>query len=153
MRLHDVPQHRVGDIVLVDIAHVLNGFTTDSLRRALFDRIEAHIRVEAVRDGGGPESSEVTRSRVVGGEGHQGLVQRVDLRIIHICLGQTAQVGYAISQRIRKRIEEAFGWIKKPVGLAKTKLRGRTKVEAVVAFAAAAYNFVRIPKLLTTQAT
>lgn len=64
-----------------------------------------------------------------------------------------AQVGYAVSQRIRKRIEEAFGWIKKPVGLAKTKLRGRTKVEAVVAFAAAAYNFVRIPKLLTAQAT
>jgi transposase len=61
-------------------------------------------------------------------------------------------VGYAISQRIRKRIEEIFGWIKKPGGLAKTKVRGRAKVEAVFAFAVAAYNLIRIPKLLAPQA-
>ena len=59
--------------------------------------------------------------------------------------------GYAISQRIRKRIEEVFGWIKKPGGLAKTKVRGRAKVEAVFAFAVAAYNLLRIPKLLAAE--
>lgn len=59
--------------------------------------------------------------------------------------------GYAISQRIRKRIEEVFGWIKKPGGLAKTKVRGRAKVEAVFAFAVAAYNLIRIPKLLAAE--
>jgi hypothetical protein len=32
--------------------------------------------------------------------------------------------GYAASQRIRKRIEEAFGWIKTVAGLRKAKLRG-----------------------------
>jgi len=44
-----------------------------------------------------------------------------------------------------------FGWIKKPGGLAKTKVRGRAKVEAVFAFAVAAYNLIRIPKLLAAE--
>jgi len=56
--------------------------------------------------------------------------------------------GYAVSQRIRKRIEETFGWIKKPGGLAKAKVRGRAKVEAVFALAVAACNLICIPKLL-----
>ena len=61
--------------------------------------------------------------------------------------------GYDISQRIRKRIEEVFGWIKKPGGLVKAKVRGRAKVEAVFAFAVAAYNLIRIPKLLAPRTT
>ena len=56
--------------------------------------------------------------------------------------------GYAVSQRIRKRIEEVFGWIKKPGGLVKAKVRGRPKVEAVFTFAVVAYNLVRLPKLI-----
>ena len=36
----------------------------------------------------------------------------------------TRHPGYAASQRIRKRIEEAFGWIKMIAGMRKTKLRG-----------------------------
>lgn len=56
--------------------------------------------------------------------------------------------GYTISQRCRKRIEEIFGWVKKPGGLAKTMLRGRPKVEAAFTFTVIAYNLIRIPKLL-----
>jgi hypothetical protein len=37
----------------------------------------------------------------------------------------TRHPGYAASQRIRKRIEEAFGWIKMVAGLRQTKLRRR----------------------------
>ena len=37
----------------------------------------------------------------------------------------TRHAGYAVSQRIRKRIEEAFGWIKTVAGQDKTKFRGR----------------------------
>ena len=54
---------------------------------------------------------------------------------------------YAMSQRRRKLIEEAFGWIKSVAGLKKTKLRGLAKVGWAFAFAAAAYNLVRLPKL------
>lgn len=60
----------------------------------------------------------------------------------------TRHAGYAKSQRIRKRIEEAFGWIKTVAGLRQTKLRGRAKVAWAFTFAVAAYNLVRAPMLL-----
>ncbi len=60
----------------------------------------------------------------------------------------TRHAGYAASQRCRKRIEEVFGWIKSPAGLAKVKVRGRSRVDAVFTLALAAYNLIRLPKLL-----
>lgn len=60
----------------------------------------------------------------------------------------TRHAGYDISQRCRKRIEEVFGWIKSSAGLAKVKLRGRDRVDAAFTLALAAYNLVRLPKLL-----
>ena len=60
----------------------------------------------------------------------------------------TRHPGYGMSQRIRKRIEEAFGWIKAVAGMRRTRLRGLDKVDWAFAFTAAAYNLVRLPKLL-----
>ena len=59
-----------------------------------------------------------------------------------------ASAGYALSMRRRKRIEEIFGWGKIIGGLAQQKVRGLTKVRAAFTFALAAYNIVRLPKLL-----
>lgn len=56
--------------------------------------------------------------------------------------------GYATSLRIRKRIEEIFSWTKGIGGLAQLKLRGLAKVNATFVFGLAAYNIVRLPKLL-----
>jgi transposase len=56
--------------------------------------------------------------------------------------------GYAVSQRCRKRIEEVFGWMKASAGLAKIKLRGQPKVEAAFIWGVAAYNLIRLPRLL-----
>ena len=64
----------------------------------------------------------------------------------------TRHAGYAVSQRIRKRIEEAFGWIKTIAGQEQTKLRGRDRVGWAFTFAAAAYNLTRLPKLLAAPA-
>lgn len=60
----------------------------------------------------------------------------------------TRHGGYVASQRIRKRIEEAFGWLKTVAGQDKTKFRGRDRVGWAFTFAAAAYNLVRLPKLI-----
>ena len=60
----------------------------------------------------------------------------------------TRHPGYAISQVIRKRVEEIFGWGKVVGGLAQLKLRGLAKVKAKFTFALAAYDLVRLPKLL-----
>ena len=60
----------------------------------------------------------------------------------------TRHGGYLVSQRIRKRIEEAFGWIKTVAGQQKTRFRGVDRVGFAFTFATAAYNLVRLPKLL-----
>ena len=65
----------------------------------------------------------------------------------------TCHAGYAASQRIRKRIEEAFGWIKTVAGQDKTRFRGTARVGFAFTFAAAAYNLVRLPKLLAQSPT
>jgi transposase len=64
----------------------------------------------------------------------------------------TRHPGYRASQVCRKRIEEVFGWIKAQAGLAKIKVRGCAKAEAVFTFAVVAYNLIRIPKLLASAA-
>lgn len=60
----------------------------------------------------------------------------------------TRHPGYAASQRIRKRIEEAFGWAKTIAGLNKVRHRGLAKVDWQFTLAMAAYNLIRLPKLL-----
>ena len=60
----------------------------------------------------------------------------------------TRHPGYAVSLRIRKRIEEVFGWMKTVGVLRKTRHRGTERVGWMFTFVAAAYNLVRLPKLL-----
>jgi transposase len=64
----------------------------------------------------------------------------------------TRYAGYAMSQRIRKRIEEGFGWIKTVAGQRKTRFRGKHRVGWAFAFTATAYNLVRLPKLVGAPA-
>lgn len=60
----------------------------------------------------------------------------------------TRHPGYAVSQRKRKRIEECFGWLKDIALLRKLKHRGLFRVGWIFTFAAAAYNLVRLRKLV-----
>jgi transposase len=60
----------------------------------------------------------------------------------------TRHPGYAISQCIRKRIEEIFGWIKSTGGLDQLKVRGIEKAKTAFILALAAYDLIRLPKLL-----
>jgi len=59
----------------------------------------------------------------------------------------TRQVGYAISQRKRKLIEQVFGWMKTVGGLRKLRHRGGELVDWMITFTAAAYNLVRMRNL------
>jgi transposase len=60
----------------------------------------------------------------------------------------TRHPGYAVSQRIRKRIEEAFGWIKEVALLRRARHRGKARIGWQFTLAAAAYDLIRLPKLL-----
>ena len=64
----------------------------------------------------------------------------------------TRHPGYAVSQIIRKRIEESFAWTKTIAGLHKTKHRGVGRVAFQFVFAMAADNLIRMPRLLSTAA-
>jgi hypothetical protein len=60
----------------------------------------------------------------------------------------TRHPGYAASQRIRKRIEEVFGWTKSSAGHRKTKFRGLPRVRFAFTLTAAACTLIRLPKLV-----
>jgi transposase len=60
----------------------------------------------------------------------------------------TRHPGYTVSQRKRKRIEECFGWLKDIALLRKLKHRGLFRVGWIFTFAAAAYNLVRLRRLV-----
>lgn len=64
----------------------------------------------------------------------------------------TRHAGYDVSQKRRKRIEECFGWLKDIALLRKLKHRGLFKVAWIFTFAAAAYNLVRMRKLIPIPA-
>lgn len=59
----------------------------------------------------------------------------------------TSLLGYTISQRIRKRIEEGFGWMKTVGRLRKTMYRGVEKIAMQLDLHAVAYNLVRMANL------
>jgi transposase len=64
----------------------------------------------------------------------------------------TGTAGYAISQRVRKRVEEIFGWVKTIGGLRKTRFKGRARTQLAAYIVGAAYNLLRIAKLLAEPA-
>lgn len=64
----------------------------------------------------------------------------------------TRHDGYAISQRIRKRVEEIFGWCKTVGNFRRTRYRGRERTQLAGYLVAAAYNLVRIARLTADYA-
>jgi transposase len=64
----------------------------------------------------------------------------------------TRHPGYAISIRRRKLVEEPFGWAKTIGGLARPKLKGRARQGFAFTFIMAAYDLVRLPRLIAAAA-
>jgi hypothetical protein len=64
----------------------------------------------------------------------------------------TRHAGYAVSQRKRKRVEEIFGWMKTLGLMRKVRHRGRELVEWMFTYTAAAYNLMRMTKLVGAKA-
>ncbi len=60
----------------------------------------------------------------------------------------TRHAGYRTSLKIRKRVEEIFGWMKTTGVLRKTRHRGLERVECDFTLAVTAYNLVRMRTLI-----
>ena len=64
----------------------------------------------------------------------------------------TRSEGYKVSQIIRKRVEEIFGWGKSVAGLRRTKMKGRRRTWDGSYLIMAAYNLTRMIRLLRPAA-
>jgi Transposase domain (DUF772)/Transposase DDE domain len=64
----------------------------------------------------------------------------------------TRHCGYEISQRKRKRVEEPFGWGKTIGGLARPMLRGVKKLDFKFTLTMAAYDLIKLPRLIAAAA-
>jgi transposase len=62
----------------------------------------------------------------------------------------TRHVGYQVSQRVRKRVEEIFGWMKTVGNFRKTRYKGLHRTELASYMVGTAYNLIRMAKLLQT---
>ena len=65
----------------------------------------------------------------------------------------TRHPGYGVSQKIRKQIEEIFGWMKTVGGFRRTRYRGVERTGLAGYLVATAYNLVRMSNLLSCQRT
>jgi hypothetical protein len=89
-------------------------------------------------------------SLVLSEETNRGLqaVELVQFGLIDIDARTTRHPGYRISLAIRKRIEEANGWIKGVAGMDRAAFRGLPRMGGAFTFRTVAYNLIRMPGLL-----
>jgi transposase len=123
---------------------------------AMLDRLARRRRITLGADKGYDVADFVTALRARRVTPHVAIDGRVSklgvVRRSAIDRRTTRHPGYAASQRVRKRIEEVFGWIKGAAGLRQTKHRGRDRVAWRFELTAAAYNLIRLPRLLAGAA-
>jgi transposase len=125
-------------------------------------RVSGHAERLAALDMIGPRADRPNAVTLGGDKGYDAADFVMELREINVTPhiarntnrrsaidGRTTRhPGYAASLRIRKRIEEGFGWMKTVAGFRKTKYRGIEKVGWAFTLAAVAYNLIRLPRLL-----
>lgn len=152
---HVLMENRNGLAVAATLTHA-SGTAEREAALAMLDRRKTRRRITLAADKAYDVTGFVNELRARRVTPHIAIDGRVSklgkMRKTAVDGRTTWHPGYAASQRIRKRIEEIFGWAKPQAGMAKVKVRGRAKVEAVFTFAIAAYNLIRIPKLLNAPA-
>jgi len=60
--------------------------------------------------------------------------------------------GYSTSQRVRKRVEEIYGWVKTVGGFRKTRFKGVQRAQLAAWFVGSAYNLLCIAQLMLQEA-
>jgi transposase len=152
---HEAKLAYVGS-VLMENRHGLVVDATAVIASGMAERDTAIAQVQALRAG----------RKTVGGD--KGFDQRPFVEAVRACGGTphvarktaysgidartTRHPGYAVSQRVRKRVEEIFGWMKTVGQLRKLRHRGVERVNWIFLFTAAAYNLVRMRTLAARPA-
>ena len=152
---HALMENRNGLIVDATLTHA-TGTAERAAALTLLDRRRSGRRVTLGADKAYDVTGfveELRTRRVTPHIAVNGYVSKLGVRRKTAVDGRTTwHPGYAISQVIRKRIEEAFGWAKTVAGMRKTRHRGLAKVGWQFTLAVAACNLIRLPKLLGARA-
>jgi transposase len=139
-------ENRTGLIVDTEVRHATGRAEVESAL-AMLERQPGSSRRRTVGADKLYDTREfVTSCRAMGVTPH--VAQNVSGRRSAIDGRTTRHAGYAVSQRKRKQVEEGFGWGKTVGLLHKLRHRGVELVDWVFAFTSAAYNLVRLRKLI-----
>jgi transposase len=143
---HTLMDHRHGLIVDVEVTEA-NGFAERAAAIALLDRHPSHERRTVSADKAYDTAQFVADCR------ERGITPQVAMNITDhrgsaIDARTTRHAGYVASQRLRKRIEECFGWSKDGRPLRKMKLYGKPKVEFLTTLTVGIYTMLRVSNLL-----
>jgi hypothetical protein len=107
-------------------------------------------------DGGYAEAAFLKTMELTGIRPHIPVPKRVirgdgpSVEVRHRTRRRQSSVGYQLSQRARKRIEEIIGWCKTIGGLARTRFVGHWRTGLSAKVTAAAYNLLRMARLKPT---
>ena len=143
---HLLMENRNGLIIDAMLTQATGTAERDAALAMLERRSRRSTRVTLGADKGYDVADFVARVRALGGVPH--VAQNTTNRRSAIDGRTTRHPGYAVSQRVRKRIKECFGWMKTCGGMRKTRHKGQKRVAWTFTLTAAACNLIRLPKLL-----
>jgi transposase len=142
---HVLMENRHGLVVDATLTHA-TGTAEREAALTMLSRMKGRHRITLAADKAYDTAGFVAALRDIGVTPH--VAQNNANRRSAIDGRTTRHPGYAVSMRIRKRIEEVFGWAKTSGNLRKTRHRGQDRVGWNFTLTAAAYNLVRLPKLM-----
>ena len=142
---HVLMENRNGLVVDAELTHA-TGTAEPEAALTMLERMEGRHRITLGADKNYDTAAFVAALREIDVTPH--VAQNTTNRRSAVDGRTTRHPGYGLSQKIRKRIEEVFGWAKTCGTMRKTRHRGRQRVGWSFTLTAAAYNLVRLPKLL-----
>lgn len=140
---HVLMENRNGLVVDTRLT-IANGVAEREAALEMIDQIPGNHRITVGADKGYDAKDFIDEVRQLHATPHVAAKSRgtnIDGKV-------TRHAGYQISQQVRKRIEEVFGWMKTVGILSHTRHRGLKKVSWVFTFTAAAFNLVRLQGLM-----
>lgn len=143
---HVLMDHREGLIVDVEVTEA-NGSAERDAALTLLDRHPSRERRTLATDKAYDTKQFVADCRQRGVTPHVAM-NTSGTRSSAIDARTTRHAGYTVSQRLRKRIEECFGWCKDGRPLRKMKVYGKRKVEFVTTLTVGIYTLMRVTTLL-----
>jgi transposase len=146
---HVLMEHRSGLIVKTAVTPA-DGFGERDAALTMVTTMPGRHRITLAGDKGYDIRDFVAELRTMHVTPH--IAQHTTHRRSAIDRRTTRHAGYATSQQKRKLVEQGFGWMKTIGGLRKLRHRGGRLVNWIFTFTAAAYNIVRLRRLLPAHA-